>query len=805
VAGATYFYKVAAVNAIGEGPLSNEAEAIGALPPSAPTGLTAEPGDGEVRLNWQPHSFNGGTTVWSYQIWCGASSATVGFCYNSNDATTFTETGLTNGVPRYYRVAAWNGLASGPPSDEASATPALGYPSAPTLNTATPGNGQVTLTWTAPSVVGTGITSYKVYRGSTNPPATLLASGGCTGLDGNALSCTDDTAVNGQAYYYKVSAVNAMGEGAYSNALAPTPAVPGSLTLQTAVGADGRVILSWTVPNDGGSTLTDYYVYRGTTPGGEVFLFASSPGVPTATDFGVVNGVAYYYKVSAKNAIGEGPLSNELSATPTEGVDVPGSLTLLAATPGNGQVNLTWTVPSDGGSPLTGYTVYRGTTPGGELPLFGVSAGATGVTDSSAVNGQIYYYQVSARNAVGEGPLSNELSVTAGEVPGPVTLLTATPGNGQVALTWTVPSDGGSPLTHYRCYRGTTPGGEDHLFFATPGAPSATDFTAVNGIAYYYKVSALNAIGEGPLSNELSATPSGPVKTFTSSNIPTTGTVTNFANAQSDSDAGAEATLTEANTAAPTVHTLNANSTEASSGWTTPTNGWASDNQYAKATASNKLLRYGLTNPSGSGAITSVVIKAEVSILDATPPPDDKFRLTACFSTNNCGTEGPSTGAATTDSVISYDVTSAKPGGGAWTWTDLNNLQARVKTDATGSVDGTWQVDRVWIEATSTPPAIQKLEVQFLFTGVPGGATKSLELSYRVAPSTDTFIVQVWNGTAWTTRGTALNATSATDWTYMLTAAEYQGGSPKIRFLDATSGSAQGVLYVGYARIVTTP
>ena len=75
--------------------------------------------------------------------------------------------------------------------------------------------------------------------------------------------------------------------------------------------------LSWTAPAfDGGSPVTDYKVYRGTSPDP---TSASSPTLGTSTSFvdsGLANGTTYYYKVSAANANGEGPLSNEASATP---------------------------------------------------------------------------------------------------------------------------------------------------------------------------------------------------------------------------------------------------------------------------------------------------------------------------------------------------------------------------------------------------------------------------------------------------------------------------------------------------------
>ncbi|MBR7826455.1 PKD domain-containing protein [Actinospica sp. MGRD01-02] len=105
-----------------------------------------------------------------------------------------------------------------------TASPVQGTaPGAPTGLTASPGTGQASLSWTTPSSNGgVNITSYKVYRGTSSGTETLLTSGGCSGL-GAVNSCTDTGLTAGQTYYYKVTAVNAIGESAQSNEASVTP------------------------------------------------------------------------------------------------------------------------------------------------------------------------------------------------------------------------------------------------------------------------------------------------------------------------------------------------------------------------------------------------------------------------------------------------------------------------------------------------------------------------------------------------------------------------------------------------------
>src|SRR5205807_2006913 len=258
----------------------------------------------------------------------------------------------------------------------------------------------------------------------------------------------------------------------------------------------------------GGSPITNYRIYRGNSSGGESFR-TEIGNVLVYSDTGLANGITYYYKVSAVNAVGEGAMSTEASATPTAPVTAPGAPRNLQATPGDGQVTLNWQAPSnDGGSPILLYTIYRGNSSGGESFLITVPL-VTTYTDATVTNGVPYYYQVSATNAIGEGPRSNEASATPSAPatpPGAPQGLSATPGDTTVSLTWSPPvSNGGSPITNYKIYRGNSSGGESvHIEIGNVLAYSDTGLS--DGFTYFYQVSAVNAVGEGPMSTETSAT-----------------------------------------------------------------------------------------------------------------------------------------------------------------------------------------------------------------------------------------------------------------------------------------------------------
>src|SRR5438046_2170122 len=291
------------------------------------------------------------------------------------------------------------------------------------------------------------------------------------------------------------------------------PTLPSAPQNLQAVGGNGQVTLTWDPPSDdGGAPILLYTIYRSTSSGEESFLI-TVPLVTTYIDLAVSNGVTYFYQVSATNAVGEGPRSSEASATPTAPATAPGAPRNLQATPGDGQVTLNWQAPSnDGGSPILLYTIYRGNSSGGESFLIAVPL-VTTYTDATVTNGVTYYYKVSATNAIGEGPKSNEASATPSAPatpPGAPQGLSATPGDTTVSLTWSPPSsNGGSPITNYKIYRRTAGGGETPV--ATIGNQlTYSDGHLTNGVTYYYQVSAVNNVGEGPRSTEASATPTAP-------------------------------------------------------------------------------------------------------------------------------------------------------------------------------------------------------------------------------------------------------------------------------------------------------
>jgi len=279
-------------------------------------------------------------------------------------------------------------------------------PAVPTGLTATPGNAQVGLAWTASA----NATSYNVKRGTTSGgPYTTISSP-------TAASFTDASLANGTPYFYVVSAVNSAGQSANSSEVSAKPTAPSQAPAAPsgllAAAANAQVSLTWSAS----ATATSYNLKRGTTTGGP-YKTISSPTATNFTDIGLTNGTTYFYVVTAVNSTGESANSVQASATPVAPTQAPAAPTGLTATAGNAQVSLTWTASSG----ATSYNVKRGTTTGG--PYTQVSS-VTGPSflDTGLTNGTTYFYVVSAVNSIGESPNSAQASVTPANTPVDVTV-----------------------------------------------------------------------------------------------------------------------------------------------------------------------------------------------------------------------------------------------------------------------------------------------------------------------------------------------------------------------------------------------
>src|SRR5262249_13241083 len=151
------------------------------------------------------------------------------------------------------------------------------------------------------------------------------------------------------------------------------------------------------------------------------------------------------------------------------------------------------------------YNVYRGTATNEETTTVVANLQATSFMNTGLTNGKKYFFKVRAVNAGGMSGSSNEASATpaAPAVPPPTTApanLTAMAGNGRVTLNWSLVAG----ATSYKVFRGNTAGGESTTPLATVTTNSYVSTGLSNGVAFFFKVAAVNNGGTGPLSAEVS-------------------------------------------------------------------------------------------------------------------------------------------------------------------------------------------------------------------------------------------------------------------------------------------------------------
>ena len=256
--------------------------------------------------------------------------------------------------------------------------------------------------------------------------------------DTQTFTYSDGGLANGAEYYYQLEAGTGGIFDVFSVVLGPMvpsgpPSVPQNLQAEVKVTAPGNpipfdVLLNWDAPSDkGGSYIGSYNVFKGTSPGGEVFYHRVVPttayepftyyyDLPIDESHPLVPGVTYYYKVSAVTKLDrEGDAADVSVAIPR--TSTPQSFSAVAS---GTDVILGWLAPSDTATkPIHSYKIYRGDSPGNLDCIATVDDAVTEYRDTGVTAGYGYLYRVTAFGPFGESVASNMAALTA---PTPPTL-----------------------------------------------------------------------------------------------------------------------------------------------------------------------------------------------------------------------------------------------------------------------------------------------------------------------------------------------------------------------------------------------
>lgn len=326
--------------------------------------------------------------------------------------------------------------------DTLTVSPASGsVPAGPTSLSATPGNGQVQLSWNGASDAD----SYNIYRGNTVSDGESLTP--IATVSSGTTTYTDTDVNNGTFYFYQVAAVNSFGIGPDSNEVTATPAAGPLLSQGQPVTASTFQTDNYPFYGNDVIPTTRWAAFNSTYPQWWRVDLGSSKSINQAViDWYNPNGRAYKYKIETSpddvtyallvdktSNTTAGYTSDAFSATtryvritvtgvnPAGGnasfwecsiygdtAPPPAPTGLTATAVSSSQINLSWTASSG----ATSYNVKRATVSGGPYTTVATGLTATSYSDTGLAASTTYYYVVSAVNSAGESANSTEASAT---------------------------------------------------------------------------------------------------------------------------------------------------------------------------------------------------------------------------------------------------------------------------------------------------------------------------------------------------------------------------------------------------------
>ncbi len=379
---------------------------------------------------------------------------------------------------------------------------------APIITSVTALDSRITLTWSEPLNEGT-ISGYKVYRYTVpNGTPTLIRNGGCANL-GNVKKCTDTENVfnttSGAKYYYKVAAVDSNDIGNQSDEVDVDILFVGSSASMSCsdVCSNNNMTCAAVGTNPNGS--------NGNYQNNSYQNYYPTPSYPIAD--------CYFVGSDAYSTSDDNNYDSTYDSGTTCNCQKNSAFNVKAIVPPTQTNGAEYAYCAQLFGNLRCFPERETCTNSSSgVELYGCPSGISGTSftcndisrdrvnlgmDATPYPGYpIVSYMRSVTCSYGE-PIRN--------TPGIITDLSATYGDKKVDLSWSAPSDGGDPITNYKIYRSNTAGftiSIENLIATTDRNRTYIDSNLVNRTTYYYKITAVNKVGEGIEGNEASSIPS---------------------------------------------------------------------------------------------------------------------------------------------------------------------------------------------------------------------------------------------------------------------------------------------------------
>ncbi|MGA1821169.1 MAG: fibronectin type III domain-containing protein [Thermoplasmatota archaeon] len=471
----------------------------------APSNLTADAGDEYVLLRWERPFVHPMFSLKGYNLYSGDLLENMSLLsFVEPDAMAYNDTGLRNGLVRYYYITAVIEGGEGIKSGTILATPRT-VPEPPKDVFVTGGFRWVKISWDVPDFNGgSPILHYRVFRGFDPGNMTEIHTAGKY-----SFSYNDTNLEYGCLFYYGVKAENAAGNGSFSEissirigheSTEPT-------NIKAVLSGPLKILVSWGHPGiDYNLTIISYRVARSVNGSDYSQVNMTDGIIHNYTDGNVTAGYVYRYAVSAINCKGE---SNQVTTDPVTAMRLPGIVYNFTKIDGDRTVDLSWDYDEDEAWEKVSYRLYAGNTSNELEPIRDLDE--TSFRIEGLDNGKDYVFAVSVINQMGEGGIGPFVTATPFTIPTTPININFTRKPGEVILTWEAPKfDGGRPVMMYiieleHSNAGAPFAEMNHMPGPLPVNQTYQVFIDEEyleiGSEYNFRVKAVNQRGAGPVSS----------------------------------------------------------------------------------------------------------------------------------------------------------------------------------------------------------------------------------------------------------------------------------------------------------------